>query len=109
MGQQSGEFMKAVMPDVPDFILQWRRKTGADQWDEMWAGVLHTAPAPSLDRQDLRRDLETWLHFHWARPRRGKVYSQVNVAPVGGWPHDYRIPDLLLLSHDRLGLSKDRL
>ncbi len=33
--------MKAVMASVPEHILEWRRRTGADQWDEMWEGVLH--------------------------------------------------------------------
>ena len=40
--------MKAVMANVPEHILEWRRRTGADQWDEMWEGVLHMAPSPSL-------------------------------------------------------------
>jgi hypothetical protein len=39
--------MKAVMANVPEHILEWRRRTGADQWDEMWEGVLHMAPSPN--------------------------------------------------------------
>lgn len=41
--------MKAVMPDVPVVILQWRRQTGATRWDGMWEGVLHMPPAPNPD------------------------------------------------------------
>jgi hypothetical protein len=28
--------MKAVMPVVPEHILQWRKTTGTHCWDEMW-------------------------------------------------------------------------
>jgi len=37
------------------------------------------------------------LRTHWVRPGRAKVYHNANLAPPGGWPDDYRIPDLLLL------------
>ena len=90
--------MKAVMPEVPQFILDWRTQTGADAFDEMWEGVLHMMPAPSVGHQDFEGELETWLRLHWARPRGGKVYHDVNVASVGGWPTNYRIPDLVLLT-----------
>ena len=39
--------MKAVIPEVPEYMLWERRRTGADRWDEMWEGVLHMAPAPN--------------------------------------------------------------
>jgi hypothetical protein len=39
--------MKAVIPEVPEHILQERKRTGADRWDEMWEGVLHMAAAPN--------------------------------------------------------------
>ena len=45
--------MKAVMPSVPPEILEWRKRTGADRWDEMWEGVLHMGPTPNYDHQDL--------------------------------------------------------
>ncbi len=45
--------------------------------------------------------------MYWARPRGAKVYHQINVASVGGWPHDYRIPDLVLLAADRFGIDHD--
>ena len=60
--------MKAVMANVPEHILAWRRRTGADQWDEMWEGVLHMAPSPNRDHQDFEGALEFWLRLHWAEP-----------------------------------------
>lgn len=89
--------MKAVMPSVPPEILDWRKKTGADRWDEKWGGVLHLVPMPTLDHQDFEGSLETYLRNHWVRKRRAKIYHNINIAPPGGWPNDYRIPDLALL------------
>lgn len=90
--------MKAVMSDVPELVLQWRAQTGADRWDEMWDGVLHMPPMPNRDHQDLEGSLETWLRAHWSGHHGRQVFHQINVASVGGWPTDYRIPDLILLT-----------
>ena len=99
--------MKAVMPEVPPHILEWRRRTGAERWDEMWEGVLHMPPMPNREHQDLEGALETWLRMYWARPRGNKVYHQINLASVGGWPNDYRIPDLVLLTPERFDIDRN--
>jgi Uma2 family endonuclease len=93
------------MPDIPQHILDWRKKIGADRWDEMWEGVLHMPPSPNREHQDFEGALESWLRSYWSRPRAGKVYHQINVASVGGWPNDYRIPDLVLLTPDRFHID----
>jgi hypothetical protein len=62
------------MSNVPPEILAWRKHTGADQWDEMWDGVLHMVPCPNCDHQDLEGALETWLRTWWAARTGGKVY-----------------------------------
>lgn len=98
--------MKAVMPDVPEHLLEWRRRTGADQWDEMWEGVLHMPPMPNIHHQDLGSNLVTYLANHWGRPRRAKVLYEVNLASIGGWPDDYRVPDITLLTRKRFHINK---
>ena len=97
--------MKAVMANVPEHILEWRRRTGADQWDEMWEGVLHMAPSPNRDHQDIEGALEFWLRLHWAEPNRCRVYHQINVSEPGTWPNNYRIPDLVLLTAERFHID----
>ena len=97
--------MKAVMPEVPQHILQERTRKGIDRWDEMWEGVLHMPPPPSREHQDLTAGIATWLQTHWAMPRDNRVHMQINVASPGGWPNDYRIPDLVLLTPDRFGID----
>ena len=99
--------MKAVMPEVPRQILDLRKGTGADRWDEMWEGVLHRRPMPSRRHQELEGALERWLWTHWAQPQGNRVYHQINVASPGGWPNDYRIPDLVLLTRDRFPIDRD--
>jgi Uma2 family endonuclease len=99
--------MRAVMPEVRPEILDWRRRTGADRWDEMWDGELHMPPEPNLAHQDLALSLVAWLEIHWKGSQRGnRVRLPVNVAPSGGWPHDYRIPDLMLVRADSRGVDR---
>lgn len=99
--------MKAVMPSVPPDILELRRQTGADRWDEMWEGVLHMGPTPNRDHQDLGGSMETYLRIRWARPRKAKVIHELNLASPRGWPNNYRIPDLMLLTPDRFSVDKN--
>lgn len=93
--------MKGVMANVPEHILAWRRKTGADRWDEMWEGVLHMAPSPNRDHQEFEFALHLWLRQHWTRLSGGRVHHQINIAEPGTWPDNYRIPDLVLLTPSR--------
>lgn len=97
--------MKAVMASVPEHILEWRRRTGADRYDEMWEGVLHMAPSPNRDHQDLEGSLEAWLRQHWAKPNGCRVYHNINVAEFGVWPDNYRVPDLVLLTPQRFHID----
>ena len=43
--------MRAVMLEVPEALLEQRRRTGIDRWDEVWQGVLHMVPPPSYPHQ----------------------------------------------------------
>ncbi len=99
--------MKAVMPSVPPDILEWRKRTGADRWDEVWEGVLHMGPTPNYDHQELEGSLETYLRIRWARPRKAKVVHNLNLASPRGWPKNFRIPDLMLLTPDRFFVDKN--
>lgn len=99
--------MKAVMPSVLPEIVNQRKRLGLDKWDEMWDGVLHMPPMPNRSHQDFEWSLETYLRFWWAKPNKARVYHNVNLASVDGWPNDYRIPDLLLLTQERFDIDKN--
>ena len=58
-------------------------------------------PMPNRDHQAFEGALERWLWRNWAQPGGNRVFHQINVASVGGWDDDYRIPDLVLLTPDR--------
>ena len=99
--------MRAVIAVIPPETLAWRKRTGNDKFDEMWEGVLHMPPMPNRTHQELEGALERWLWTYWAQPRGAKVYHQINIASIGGWPDDYRIPDLVLLTPDRFHVDHD--
>jgi Uma2 family endonuclease len=99
--------MKAVLPTIPPEVLAIRKQSGADQYDEMWEGVLHMAPVPNRMQQDLESSLETYLRLIWVPARKAKVYHQINVASIGGWPNNYRIPDLVLLLPHRFAIDRN--
>lgn len=99
--------LSAVMSVVPEYLLRWRRETGADQWDEMWQGVLHMDPPPNVPHQDLEGWLEYYFRRHWVPRTGGRVFHQVAVSPDGeAWTRNYRVPDLLLLLPDRFHLRR---
>jgi Uma2 family endonuclease len=99
--------MRGVIPMVTPEILAWRLHTGVHRWDEIWEGVWHLMPSPNWEHRDLEGELYTYLRSHWARPRGAKVYIQINLAAPGGWPENYRIPDLLLVSPQRFAIDCD--
>lgn len=99
--------MKAVMASVPEHILEWRRRTGADRHDEMWEGVLHMAPSPNRDHQEFVGAILSWLRYNWNQPRGRRVYHEINVAEPGTWPDNYRVPDLVLLTPARFHIDRN--
>jgi Uma2 family endonuclease len=75
-----------------DRHLQERRKSGADRRDEVWDGVLHLIPPPSVEHERLAHRLRVLLEL--APSAAGLIV----VGTVGiGASSDYRVPDLALL------------
>lgn len=100
--------MRGVMSEVPDHIIEWRKRTGMWQRDEIWDGVLHMSPEPDCEHQDFEGSLESWLRQNWGRPRRSKVYHRINLSLPGAgseWIHNFRIPDLVLLTRARYSIN----
>lgn len=100
--------MKAVMSEVPPQFLEWRRKTGADRFDEVWEGVLHLVPTPHSEHQRLQARLIGWLEKHWVRSGSREVLPGFNVSRPGipNWTTDYRVPDLLLITERATGQDR---
>jgi Uma2 family endonuclease len=102
--------MKAVMVEVPQHLLDERMRSGVDQWDEMWEGILHMNPPPEPDHQDLEYDLESWLRACWATRGNHLVRHQVALSPndESNWTNNYRTPDLVLVSRDRFHIIRKK-
>lgn len=92
---------------VPQWLLDPRRKTGADRWDEMWEGVLHKVPSPNREHQELEFQLEAASRSVWMVRSGGRVNHQINVARPGHWPDDFRITDLVLLRPERFSIDRN--
>ncbi len=102
--------MKAVILDMPAHWLAERKRSGAERFDEMWEGVLHMSPSPNPRHQKLNLKLAFYLETHWATPCGGEVIHEINVVHPDDehdWIHNYRIPDIVLLSPDRLAFEKE--
>jgi hypothetical protein len=101
--------MKAVMTSIPTHWLNEHKNSDAAQWDEMWEGVLHVPPTPNRMHQRFVRDLQAHLQRVWAEPRGAEVDQEVNLTTPEDehhWTHNYRIPDLVLLTPDRFHIDK---
>lgn len=101
--------MKAVINQMPAHWLAERTQSEIAQWDEMWEGVLHMAPMPSGIHQDLELDVAAYLKREWARPSGGLARHQVNLTTPedeAAWTKNYRVPDIVLVSRDRLSIDR---
>jgi len=83
--------MRAVVLEVPEALLEERRRNDADRWDELWEGELHMVPPPSGSHQRLGTALLTLL-LPLARAR-GLVGSYETGLYRPGTDLDYRVPD----------------
>jgi Uma2 family endonuclease len=92
------DLMRAVRVHVTDEELADRRLKGLDRWDEMWDGVLHMVPAPSLEHQRLLDRMIGFLEPHLRTSGRGRLVSGINVFGDAG---NYRIPDLTFVTAGR--------
>ena len=96
--------MRAVLVHVTDQELAHRRSIGADHWDEMWEGVLHMTPAPSLEHQRILGQLVVFLEPLLRSSTRGTLFPGINVYKAA---KDYRIPDLTFVAAGREDVLSD--
>ena len=92
--------MRAILLEVSPTELARRKRIGADRWDEMWDGVLHMAPAPSLEHQRMLRELVAFLTYFCRRTGLGTIYPEINVFEHLA-EENYRIPDVVFVATGR--------
>src|SRR5438093_11828289 len=96
--------MRAVLVHITDQELAHRRSICADHWDEMWEGVLHMTPAPSLEHQRILGQLVVFLEPLLRSLKRGTLLPGINVFRT---PTNYRIPDLTFVAAGREDVLSD--
>lgn len=84
--------MKAVLLDVPQSLLDERRRLGIDVFDECWEGVLHMVPPPGNDHQVIESELQIVFGLL------AKTIGTRCTAETGYWASDddWRVPDLVV-------------
>jgi Uma2 family endonuclease len=99
--------MRAVVVHLTAEELAYRRSRGLDRWDEMWEGVLHMTPAPSVEHQRILDELIMFLARHLTTTARGTLRSSINVFREAASKADYRIPDLTFVAAGREHVFQD--
>ena len=92
--------MKAVLLEVPEGMLEERRRLGHDRFDEMWNGVLHMVPPPSSGHQQRGTKLIVLLHRLAEEAGLIALYEAGLFRPRRN--DDYRQPDNLLVRPEDL-------
>jgi Uma2 family endonuclease len=77
-------------PHQLEELLEQRRQMGADRHDEVWEGVYHMVPGPSMPHSDIAHQVSVLLDAP-ARAAGLRVTLEFN---VGLDKDDFRVPDL---------------
>lgn len=92
--------MRAVLLEVPESLLEDRRRKGHDLFDEVWEGVLHMVPQPSGHHQRLGTTLvAVLLAPAEAKGLIGSYETALFRAGEAG-DRDYRVTDLIFARPD---------
>ena len=89
------------MLEVPEELLEDRRRKGLDKRDEVWDGVLHMVPPASGPHQLVGSNLLVVLARIATRHGLQVVYEIGLFDPAKG-PSNYRVPDLVLVAPERI-------
>jgi Uma2 family endonuclease len=84
--------MRAVMLEVPEELLEDRRRRNADRRDEVWEGVLHMVPQPTTTHVRIQAALRDALKQIIA-PRGLEAWTELGIRDLAD-PQSYRVPDV---------------
>ncbi len=81
--------------DAAREILDQRRASGNDRWDEVWDGVYILMPNPNIEHQGIATSLSAIFEVVAGWTGLGKVYQGANVSDrADDWTQNYRCPDI---------------
>jgi Uma2 family endonuclease len=96
--------MKVVMIEVPEQVIEERRRKGLDRLDEMWEGVYHMVPPPGGRHQEIVDGLFALLWPYAKTHGLGLMRTVTGVRDPQDRQGNYRIPEWVFLTTDRLHL-----
>lgn len=91
--------MTAIIADpaLQHRLIQERKATGADKYDEVWEGVYLMSPMPNNQHQDFVNDLDVILTLAVKWAGLGRVQPGANVSDRDAdWEDNFRCPDILV-------------
>jgi len=77
-------------PPELEALLERRRRAGVDRLDEVWQGVRHMVPGPSIEHADVSHQLAVLLDGPARAAGLRPTMSEFN---LGASEHDFRVPD----------------
>jgi Uma2 family endonuclease len=87
-----------IDPGIEQHLLERRRASRGDRWDEVWDGVYIMAPLPNLEHQELVINLGTVFKNAYADQPNVRVFPGVNVSDrEDDWEKNYRCPDVAIV------------
>jgi len=89
-------------------MIEERRESGADRWDEVWDGVYVMNPLPNNVHQELVGDLYEVLKAATSDVPNRRVFPGVNVSDQTiDWRQNYRCPDVAVYFPDTKAEDRD--
>ncbi len=92
--------MRAVWLEPSEEYLRDRERMGGGRRDEVWDGVLHMVPEPTLTHTDFEFELRTALRPIAAR-RGLRDHQQAPIRDPAGGCKNYRKPDVCIVAPDQ--------
>ncbi len=82
-------------------LIEQRRASGLDRYDEVWDGVYVMSPSADINHQDLAGELTATLKLVIDWRGLGRTLPGANVSDRRkDWTHNYRIPDVLIFLNE---------
>jgi Uma2 family endonuclease len=82
-------------PCLEENLIEARKRTDADRWDEVWEGVYVVSPQPNNEHQKIIFRLGAILEEVIDRAELGTAFPGVNLSDQEeDWKYNYRAPDI---------------
>jgi Uma2 family endonuclease len=94
--------MRVLLLKPDEKWLEERRRLGHDRFDEVWDGVMHVVPSPTIVHQRFEAALDRLL-YPLVTPLGLEVFRETDIHDPERGSQNYRQPDLAVVSPKDLG------